>query len=128
MARRERTRSLYLLAAIILFAVEVAIALFVGDAFIRPYVGDVLAVAFVCTALRAITPLTMIPAIAVALTIALAIEIAQALNLLGALGLHDNRLARIVLGGAFDRFDLAAYISGAILVAGAEWLMRRRAA
>lgn len=128
MVRRERTRSIYLLAAVILFAVEVAIALFVRDAFIRPYVGDVLAVALVYTVLRAITPLTMIPAIAVALTIALAIEIAQGLNLLVALGLHDNQLARIVLGGAFDWFDLEAYISGAILVAGAEWLMRRRAA
>ncbi len=128
MVRRERTRSIYLLAAVILFAVEVAIALFVRDAFIRPYVGDVLAVALVYAVLRAITPLTMIPAIAVALTIALAIEIAQGLNLLVALGLHDNQLARIVLGGAFDWFDLEAYISGAILVAGAEWLMRRRAA
>ena len=42
------------------------IALFVRDAFIRPYIGDVLAVALVYTALRAIVPLTMIPAIATA--------------------------------------------------------------
>lgn len=104
------------------------IALFVRDVFIRPYIGDVLAVAFVYTVLRAITPLAMIPAIATALTIALAIEIAQALDLLGALGLRDNQLARIVLGGAFDWLDLAAYISGAILVAGVELLMRRRGA
>jgi len=70
----------------------------------------------------------MIPAIAATLTIALAIEIAQALNLLGAIGLQDNQLARIVLGGAFDWFDLAAYISGTILVVGLELLMRRRGA
>ena len=119
-------RRTYALAALILFAVEVVIALFVRDAFIRPYIGDVLAVALVYTALRAITPLAMPAAIAVTLTIALAIEIAQALNLLGAIGLQDNQLARIVLGGAFDWFDLAAYISGAILVVGLELLMRRR--
>lgn len=121
-------RVVYFVATLVLFGVEVLIALFVRDAFVRPYVGDVLAVALVYAALRAITPLAMIPAIAVTLTIALVIEIAQALDLLGALGLQDNKLARIVMGGAFDWFDFAAYISGAILVVGLELLMRRREA
>ncbi|MDP3494959.1 MAG: DUF2809 domain-containing protein [Hyphomonadaceae bacterium] len=102
------------------------IALFVRDAFIRPYIGDVLAVALVYTALRAVTPLTMLPAITIALAIALVIEMAQALNLLGAIGLQNNQLARIVLGGAFDWMDLVAYISGAILVVALEIMMRKR--
>lgn len=120
------SRKTYAVAALILFIIEVLIALFVRDAFIRPYVGDVLAVALVYTALRAITPLGMIPAIAVTLAIALAIEIAQALNLLGALGLSDNQLARTVLGGAFDWLDLAAYAAGAGLTLAADRLFRSR--
>ena len=120
------SRKVYALAALIVFAIEVVIALFVRDAFIRPYIGDVLAVALVYTALRAIVPLTMIPAIATALTIALAIEIAQALDLLGALGLRDNQLARIVLGGAFDWMDLIAYAVGGIVVVIVELAARRK--
>jgi hypothetical protein len=118
----------YALAALVLFAVEACIAIF-ASGFVRGYIGDVLAVALVYAALRAVTPLAMIPALAVTLTIALAIEIAQALNLFGAAGLHDNQLARIVLGGAFDWFDLAAYAVGAVLIAIVEiFVVRRRGA
>jgi hypothetical protein len=49
----------YAITALAIFAIEVLIALFVRDAFIRPYLGDVLAVALVHTALRAVTPLSL---------------------------------------------------------------------
>lgn len=103
------------------------IALFVHDAFVRPYIGDVLAVILVYTALRAITPLRLIPAIILTLAIAVAIELAQLFNLLDALGLRSNRIAATVLGGSFDWLDLAAYAAGAALVIAAETLLRRRA-
>jgi hypothetical protein len=109
-------RPLYAVAALFIFLVEVGIALFVRDDFVRPYAGDVLAVMLVCTALRAITPLRLGSALAVTLAIALVIELAQAANLLGALGLADNALARTVLGGSFDWFDLLAYGAGAVVI------------
>ncbi len=110
----------YLAAAIVLFAIETLIALYVRDAFIRPYVGDVLAIALVYTILRAITSLSITQTLATTLAIALAIEVAQALNLLDAVGLRDNDIARTVLGGVFDWADLAAYAAGAILVLAIE--------
>ena len=106
----------YLIAALILFAIEVLIALFVRDTFVRPYIGDALAVALVYTALRAATPLKLIPALATTLAIAFAIEIAQALNLLDAIGLRHNTIARTILGGVFDRSDLIAYAAGAVII------------
>lgn len=115
-----KLRGAYLIAALILFAIEVCIALFVRDDFIRPYIGDVLAVAFVYTALRAATPLKLIPALTITLAIAFAIEFAQALNVLDAVGLRNNTIARTVLGGVFDYADLAAYTAGAILIAAIE--------
>jgi hypothetical protein len=118
-------RHAYALAALAIFGMEVLIALFMHDRFVRPYVGDVLAVALVYTALRAITPLGLTPAITITLAIALAVETVQALNLLGALGLASNDLARTVLGGAFDWLDLAAYAAGALLVVAAERVLRR---
>lgn len=115
----------YALAALVLFIVEVLIALFVRDAFVRPYVGDLLAVALVYAVLRAVTPMPLGAALAVTLGIAFGIEFAQLFGLLAALGLGDNTLARIVLGGVFDLMDLVAYASGALLIVGGELAVRR---
>ncbi|RYZ11227.1 MAG: DUF2809 domain-containing protein [Alphaproteobacteria bacterium] len=116
----DNARLLYAGAAIALFCVEVAIALFVNDAFVRPYVGDVLAILLVYTALRAATPLSLRAALATTLAIAVLIEVAQAAKLLSALGLGENRLARIVFGGSFDWLDLLAYAAGGIVIVGIE--------
>jgi len=113
-------RTTYAAAALFLFVVEVLIALFVRDQFVRPYLGGVLAVMLVYAVLRAATPLGMAQALVAALAIALVIDLAQALNLLGALGLADNQLARVVFGGAFDMMDMAAYVAGAAAVLAIE--------
>lgn len=110
----------YAVVAIVLFGVEVVIALFVRDEFIRPFVGDMLAVALVYAALRAVTPLRLLPALAVTLGIAFVIEFAQLFGLLAALGLADNQIARIIVGGVFDPLDLVAYSVAAQLIAAAE--------
>ena len=104
------------LAALAVFAIEVLIALFVRDALVRPYVGDVLAVVLVYLGLRAVTPLEVKPAVILALTIAVMVELGQLFHLLDALGLAHNRLARVVLGGVFDIRDLACYGVGAVCV------------
>ena len=116
----------YVVAAVLLLFIEVLIALFVRDAFVRPYLGDVLAVALVYAALRAVTPLRLVAALGVTLGIAFAIEFAQLFGLLGALGLGDNRLARVVLGGVFDLADLAAYAAGAAAIVAIEMGLRRK--
>ncbi len=126
MIRHGFSRSTYLVAAIVLFGVEVVIALFVRDSFVRPYVGDVLAIALVYTALRAATPLRLGSALATTLAIAVLIEIAQAAKLLSALGLGDNRVARIVFGGSFDWLDLLAYAAGGIMIVLVEYLAPRK--
>lgn len=120
-------RMRYVLAAVILFAIEVLIALFVTDGFVRGYVGDVLVLMLVYAALRAITRMGVAGALALTIGVALAVEIAQAFGLLRALGLADNRVAAIVFGGVFDVLDIAAYLAGGALVVIAEMTLRRRA-
>jgi hypothetical protein len=116
----------YSLAALALFVVEVCIALFVRDAFVRPYVGDVLAVAFVYCCLRAVTRLGLWPALWATLLIAAVIEFAQLFGLLDALGLRGNLVARTVLGGSFDLLDLVTYAAGGLVVVVVEGVRRRR--
>lgn len=118
-------RKRYAAVAAFLFVIEVLIALFVRDQFVRPYLGDVLAVMLVYAVLRAATPLGITASLGVALGVALVIEVAQALNMLGALGLADNQVARIVLGGAFDMLDMAAYLAGGVVVPAVECGLRR---
>ncbi|MGH1490135.1 MAG: DUF2809 domain-containing protein [Acidimicrobiales bacterium] len=112
----------YLFVAIGLFIVEVCIALFVDDGFVRPYLGDVLAVMLVYASLRAVFGLSIIGAVVASLAIAFAIEFSQLVGLLNLLGLQRITVARVVLGTAFEWLDLVAYVAGAAVVVLVEWL------
>lgn len=106
----------YAVFTLALLLTEIAIALFVRDAIIRPYVGDALAVVLVYAGLRTITRLRVVPAATLALLIAFVIEFAQYFRLLDQLGLSGNRWARIILGSGFDPQDFVAYTAGAVTV------------
>ena len=120
------SRLAYAIAAAVL-ATEVGIAVYVHDSLVRPYIGDVLAVILVYLGLRAVTPLSVRMAVLLSLAIATVIEFAQLFHVLNAVGLGHSRVARIVLGGAFDLEDLACYGAGAAVVLAAEYLRKRRA-
>lgn len=112
----------YALAAAALFAVEICIALFVRDGFVRPYLGDVLAVILVYAGVRAVTTLRVVPAVLVALGVAFAVELGQLVGILDMLGLRSNAIARVVLGSGFELKDLLAYLAGAAIVLAVERL------
>lgn len=118
-------RPVYAVAALAVLAIEVLIALFVRDRFVRPLLGDTLAVLLVYLALRAATPLGVIPAAAIALCIAVAIEFGQLFGLRQMLGLEHSELARVVLGSGFDPRDFTAYGAGSVLAVVGEVLLRR---
>lgn len=117
-------RSGYAAAALIVFLAEIGIALYVRDAFVRPYLGDTLAIVLVYLGLRAVTPMPVVPAAAIALAIAFAVEFGQWFGVLDLLGLGDNRVARIVLGTSFAPSDFIAYTAGALGVLVCERLSR----
>lgn len=117
-------RASYALAALAVFLIEVAIALWVRDAVVRPYGGDVLATILVYLVLRAITDMKVMPAALMALGLSFLVEIAQALDLVARLGLSHNEAARTVLGTSFAVGDLAAYSVGALLVVVVERMRR----
>ena len=106
----------YALLTVALLAIELAIALFVRDAIVRPYVGDALAVVLVYAGLRAVTTLRVGPAVLVAFGVAVVIEFSQYFHLLDHVGLAGNRWARTILGSGFDRQDFVAYAGGALAV------------
>jgi hypothetical protein len=115
-------RPYYAVAAAILLVLEIGIAAFMHDRFIRPYGGDMLAVVLVYAGLRAITPMGVKTATLSALAVAFAIEFGQLFHVLELIGLGHNRIARIVLGGVFDVQDIACYVVGALCVWAVETL------
>lgn len=108
------------LATIAVLGIEIAIARFVHDDFVRPYLGDSLAVVAVYLALRAVTPLGVVAAVAIAFAFACAIEVGQFFHLVDLLDLGTNWVARMVLGTTFGLTDFLAYAGGAVCVLAIE--------
>ena len=115
-------RKPYLLAFFLLLIVEICIALFVRDNFVRPYVGDVLVTVLLCCLCRAVLP-RLAPALPVFL-FAAAVEGLQALQLTKILGLEGTALG-IILGATFDWKDILCYGLGCLLFAGTERLWQK---
>ncbi|OYX52743.1 MAG: hypothetical protein B7Y97_00220 [Sphingomonas sp. 32-66-10] len=116
----------YALAAVMLFAIEVVIALYVRDRFVRPHLGDTLAVLLVYCGLRAATCIGALPAAAAAFGVAALVELGQLIGILDLLGWRDSPLARTLLGTGFDWKDFLAYAAGAGIALVAERILGQR--
>ena len=117
-------RRLYGAALIALLAIELLIARFVHDAFVRPYLGDALAVGVAYTGFRAIFGLRLRAGLVAALLLACAIEAGQAFDLVDRIGLGGVAFARVVLGTSFDWSDFLAYAGGALGIMAIERIRR----
>jgi hypothetical protein len=107
---------IYFLIALLVFAAEVLIALFINDNFVRPYIGDVLVVILIYCFLKAFIKLPVITTAILVLLFAFTIEILQYFHFVEKLGLEESQIARTVLGTAFSWKDLIAYTAGIIIV------------
>lgn len=92
--------------------IEVLIALFVKDRFIRPYFGDFLVVIFLYCLLKGFINLSVVRAAALVLCFAYAVEWMQYLDVLGRLGWSSNKIAATILGNHFDWEDMLLYTLG----------------
>lgn len=110
----KNKRFLYLLIFCGLLVTEIVIALFVNDAFIRPYVGDMLVTLLLCCLCRVIVP-DKIPLLPLYVFIfAACVEIGQYFDLVALLGLADNKVISIALGRTFSWMDLVCYAVGCV--------------
>ena len=107
-------RSIYLLAFCGLLATEIVIALFVNDAFVRPYVGDMLVTLLLCCLCRVIIPdkVRLLPVYV--FIFAAGVEIGQYFDLVALLGFEENRILSIALGRTFSWLDLVCYAIGCV--------------
>lgn len=116
----------YMLATLILLGIEVGIALFVRDAFVRPYVGDMLVVIVIYTFVRILVPerVRLLPLYV--FLFAVFVEGLQAVQIVELLGLSESGFFRILIGSTFDLKDIICYAVGCILLGGYERYRRKR--
>ncbi len=106
--------------AVILFVIEVLIALFVRDTFVRPYAGDYLVVILIYCAVRTILQATVWKVALGVLLFSYAVETLQYFQVVNRLGLENNIVAKTVIGYGFEWMDFVAYTLGILTVLALE--------
>lgn len=124
---KGKKRAAYGIITLFLLMIEVLIALFVHDDFIRPYVGDMLVVVVIYTFIRIWVPEKCWLLPMYVFILATGIEILQYFEIVKILGWEDNTFLRVLLGSVFDVKDIVCYAVGCIALGGYEiWLASRQ--
>ncbi|MCH5189926.1 MAG: DUF2809 domain-containing protein [Oscillospiraceae bacterium] len=116
MSRKNKLRIVYAFITVLLLAVEVMIALFVHDRFIRPYFGDMLVVVVIYTFVRIFIPEKhrLLPLFV--FIFSAGVEVLQYFEIVQRLGLGGNIFLRTLLGSTFDPKDIACYAVGCVVL------------
>lgn len=105
----------YLIITLVLLTIEIFIAVFVHDQFIRPFFGDFLAVIFVYGGL-CIFSQNSTKIATISLIIAYCIEILQYFKFIEITGLMKYKVLAILIGNSFSWFDILAYTLGFLFI------------
>ncbi|KQS41552.1 DUF2809 domain-containing protein [Pedobacter sp. Leaf194] len=105
----------FLFIFLAIFIVEILIAKYLHDAYIRPFGGDVLVVVLIYAFLRIFLKTNYTKLALGVLIFSFLIEILQAFHYVNWLGLQNNRFWSIVFGTYFSVYDLLAYFVGYLL-------------
>ena len=116
----------YMIATLVLLFVEVCIALFVHDKFVRPFIGDVLVVILIYTFIRIFIPEKVWLLPLYIFIFAAAVEVLQYFKIVELLGLDNNQLMRTIIGTSFDIRDILCYFVGCALCGVFEYLRYRK--
>ncbi|MFI2743243.1 DUF2809 domain-containing protein [Zhouia sp. PK063] len=106
----------YGLLALLFFLIEVCIALFFHDRFVRPVLGDYLVIFLIYCILKSIINLKPNLATIAVLLFAYAIEFSQYIHITKLLHIKENTFTRMVLGSSFSWEDMMAYTLAAITI------------
>lgn len=101
---------------VILFIIEVLIATFFKDGFIRYTFGDFLVVILLYCFIKSFINLKPLTTGIIVLITAFLIEFLQLFQLLKFLNLQDNYTAKLILGSTFQIGDLVAYTLGILII------------
>ncbi len=114
----------YFLIAILLFIIEILIAKYVSG-WIRSYLGDVLVIMLIYSAIMAIIELNKNLVVLLTIILAFAIEFSQYFKLAEQLGFEQGSVPYIILGNTFSVEDLMCYTLGCLIIFLVEGIFSR---
>lgn len=109
-------RPRYGLLAIVFFVIEVLIAIYVHDSFVRPFVGDYLVVFLVYCFVFTFWNAHFLKAALAVLLFCYLIETLQYFHFVHYMGLEKYRVLAIALGNSFAWYDILAYTLGFLTI------------
>ena len=121
--KKCKLRLYYSFIAAAILVIEISIALFVHDSFLRPYGGDILVTVLLCAVLRIIflenkwLPLWVF-------SLSLLVEVAQGVKLFTLLGFDRVPFLRVLLGTTFSVLDVLCYAAGCMIFFISEKFLR----
>lgn len=102
----------YFLLSLLLFLLEICIARYARDQFIRPYGGDYLVVILLYCMIRCFTLFSVNRCCILVLFFSYIIEVLQYFHFADRLGFHPGSIAYILLGNYFTWIDIISYSLG----------------
>jgi hypothetical protein len=115
----------YFALTVLLFCIEVLIALYVHDAIIRPYIGDVLVVILIYCFIKSFLEIRVITAAVFVLLFSFGVETLQYLAIVDKLHLQNSNIACTVIGTSFSWIDILTYVIGIGIVLLVEKLNKK---
>jgi hypothetical protein len=110
----------YFLLTLLLFIIELLIGVFVHDAIIRPYIGDMLVVVLIYCFIKSFCNTPVVATAIAVLIFSFTVEILQYFKVVEILGLQNSKIATIIIGSSFSWMDMLMYAIGIVLVLWAE--------
>lgn len=110
----RNSKKVYFISFLILLFIEVCIAIWIKDGFIRPYLGDFLVVILIYSFLMLISNSTVVQGLLIVLLFSFAVEFFQLINIVKVLQYQPPKIIMIILGSSFSVLDLIAYVIGII--------------
>ncbi len=123
---KNRLRTIYAVMFLIVLTIEILIALFAHDNFIRPYVGDMLVTVLICSLARFLIPekIKIMPILV--FVFSAIVEIGQYFDFVKKIGLDDNAFISTLLGRTFSFADLICYAIGCLTFAIIDYIIKRK--
>lgn len=121
---RNRRKN-YLIGFFTLLIIEILIASFIKDDFIRPYLGDFLVVIMLYCFLMGISQFSIYKSLFIVLIFSFIIEFLQLIDIVKLLQYQPSKPIMIILGSSFSVWDLVAYLLGILSCLILEILINR---
>lgn len=110
----KKSKLIYAGLFFVVFILEVLIALFVNDSFIRPFGGDILVTVLLCLFVRAFFPVKTKLLPVYVFLFAVAVEICQYFDVVKLLGFENNVFISTIVGRSYSFIDIICYGVGCV--------------